>query len=56
MEKITLELIDKQRDYFEKGSLHMKPLTMRDVAASLHMHESTVSRAVKINICKRLMG
>ncbi|MED0686359.1 RNA polymerase factor sigma-54 [Anoxybacillus ayderensis] len=47
MEKITLELIDKQRDYFEKGSLHMKPLTMRDVAASLHMHESTVSRAVK---------
>ncbi|KIQ93509.1 RNA polymerase factor sigma-54 [Anoxybacillus thermarum] len=47
IEKITLELIDKQRDYFEKGSHHMKPLTMRDVAASLHMHESTVSRAVK---------
>ncbi|KFZ42167.1 RNA polymerase sigma-54 factor [Anoxybacillus flavithermus] len=47
IEQIACELIDRQRDYFEKGLLHMKPLTMRDVAASLNMHESTVSRAVK---------
>ncbi|MBB5356230.1 RNA polymerase sigma-54 factor [Anoxybacillus mongoliensis] len=47
IEQIACELVYRQRDYFEKGSLHMKPLTMREVATALNIHESTVSRAVK---------
>lgn len=47
IEQIACELIHRQRDYFEKGLLHMKPLTMREVATALNIHESTVSRAVK---------
>ncbi|SFA56267.1 RNA polymerase, sigma 54 subunit, RpoN/SigL [Anoxybacillus pushchinoensis] len=47
IEQIACEFIHRQRDYFEKGLLHMKPLTMREVATALNIHESTVSRAVK---------
>lgn len=47
IEQIAWQLLDKQRDYFEKGPLYIKPLTMRDIAKELHIHESTVSRAVK---------
>ncbi len=47
IEQIAWQLLDKQRDYFEKGPLYIKPLTLRDIAKELHIHESTVSRAVK---------
>ena len=34
-----------QRDFFEKGEIGLKPLTLREVAEDIDMHESTVSRA-----------
>lgn len=37
-------IVDRQRDFFEKGVEHLKPLTLREVAEVLQMHESTVSR------------
>lgn len=37
-------IVDRQRDYFEKGIEYLKPLTLREVAEVLQMHESTVSR------------
>jgi RNA polymerase sigma-54 factor len=50
--KITLqnvmnEIINRQLDFFLKGPAHLKPLIMSEVAQSLDIHESTVSRAVK---------
>jgi RNA polymerase sigma-54 factor len=33
-----------QRDFFEKGIDHLKPMILRDVAEEIGMHESTVSR------------
>jgi RNA polymerase sigma-54 factor len=33
-----------QRDFFDKGIAHLKPLILRDVAEDIGMHESTVSR------------
>ena len=33
-----------QRDFFEYGPGHLKPLILRDVADDIDMHESTVSR------------
>jgi RNA polymerase sigma-54 factor len=33
-----------QRDFFEKGIAHLKPMVLRDVAQDIEMHESTISR------------
>ena len=37
-------IVDRQRDFFEKGVQHLKPLTLREVAEYIEMAESTVSR------------
>ena len=33
-----------QRDFFEHGITHLKPMVLRDVAEDISMHESTISR------------
>lgn len=38
-------LVKEQREFLDKGLKYLKPLTMRQVAAILGIHESTVSRA-----------
>lgn len=42
--KVTQSIIGYQRDFFEHGVAHLKPLNLRDVADDIEMHESTVSR------------
>ncbi len=37
-------IIRFQRDFFENGSGHLKPLVLRDVAEDVGMHESNISR------------
>lgn len=37
-------IVEKQRDFFEKGVQFLKPLILRDVAEAVGMHESTISR------------
>jgi RNA polymerase sigma-54 factor len=44
MLKVTNYIVDKQRDFFEKGVQFLRPLTLREVAEHIGMHESTVSR------------
>jgi RNA polymerase sigma-54 factor len=44
MLKVMNFIVDRQRDYFEKGIEHLRPLTLREVAEVINMHESTVSR------------
>jgi RNA polymerase sigma-54 factor len=44
MLKVMHFIVDRQRDFFEKGVEHLRPLTLREVADVLEMHESTVSR------------
>ena len=44
MLKVMNFIVDRQRDFFEKGIEHLKPLTLREVAEVINMHESTVSR------------
>ncbi len=38
-------ILEHQSDFFEKGIGYLKPLTLRQVAQALDVHESTVSRA-----------
>ncbi len=42
--KVTRCIVEKQRDFFEKGIEHLKPMILRDVAEAVGMHESTISR------------
>jgi RNA polymerase sigma-54 factor len=44
MLKVMNYIVDRQREFFEKGVHYLKPLTLREVAEVINMHESTVSR------------
>lgn len=42
--RVTKSIVKFQKEFFEKGIEHLKPLVLRDVAEDIEMHESTVSR------------
>ncbi len=42
--KVTESIVQFQRNFFDKGVIHLKPLVLRDVAEHIQMHESTISR------------
>jgi len=44
MLKVMNFIVDRQREFFERGIEYLKPLTLREVAEVINMHESTVSR------------
>jgi len=44
MLKVMTFIVDRQREFFERGVQYLKPLTLREVADHIEMHESTVSR------------
>ena len=44
MLKVMNFIVDRQHEFFEKGIEHLRPLTLREVAEVINMHESTVSR------------
>jgi RNA polymerase sigma-54 factor len=44
MLKVMNFIVNRQREFFEEGIEHLKPLTLREVAEVISMHESTVSR------------
>jgi RNA polymerase sigma-54 factor len=42
--KVARCIVDRQTAFFEHGPIAMKPMILRDVAAEVEMHESTISR------------
>lgn len=42
--RVTESIISFQRDFFDKGISHLKPLVLKEVAEDIEMHESTISR------------
>ncbi len=42
--KVTECIVEKQREFLDKGVAYLKPMILRDVAESVGMHESTISR------------
>ncbi len=42
--KVTQSIVKFQREFFDQGIEHLKPMVLRDVAEDIQMHESTVSR------------
>ena len=45
--RVLEKIIEIQKDYFDMGELHLKPMNLKDISADLNIHESTVSRAIK---------
>ncbi len=43
--KVAEEIVRRQEGFLRHGAGHLQPMTLRDVAAEIDMHESTVSRA-----------
>ena len=42
--KVTESIVKHQREFFDKGAGHIRPMVLRDIANDIGMHESTVSR------------
>ena len=53
--KVVGEVVKHQQGFFERGVGAMKPLTLREIAEAIEMHESTVSRVTsnKYLLCDR---
>ena len=42
--RVMESIVRHQREFFDRGIAHLRPLNLRDVADDIGMHESTVSR------------
>ncbi len=42
--RVAKAIVERQKEFFEKGSSYMKPLTLKDLSEELELHESTISR------------
>jgi RNA polymerase sigma-54 factor len=53
--KVVSEIVKTQQAFFDRGPEALKPLTLRQVADAIEMHESTVSRVTsnKYMLCER---
>jgi len=54
--KVMTVIADKQPSCLMKGFSYLKPMTMREIADELGIHESTVSRAVKDKFVQAPIG
>ncbi len=45
--RVLEKILELQREYFDYGDDHLKPMTLKEIAESLEMHESTISRAIR---------
>ncbi|HKJ91494.1 MAG TPA: RNA polymerase sigma-54 factor, partial [Oceanipulchritudo sp.] len=50
------KLLEFQEDFFERGRSHLRPLTMSQVAESVGVHETTVSRAIANKYIRTPLG
>ena len=53
--KVVTEIVKRQQGFFDQGVASLRPLTLREVAEAIEMHESTVSRVTsnKYLLCDR---
>jgi RNA polymerase sigma-54 factor len=42
--RVSQAILDRQRAFFDHGEVAMRPLTLREIADVLNLHESTISR------------
>jgi len=42
--RVSQAIVDRQRMFFEHGEVAMRPLTLKEIAETVELHESTISR------------
>ena len=42
--KVAEAIVERQQNFFHQGNIAMRPLVLREIAAAIGMHESTISR------------
>ena len=42
--KVTESIVKRQKEFFDHGVEHLKPMILKDIAEDISMHESTISR------------
>jgi len=42
--RVSQAIVDRQRAFFDHGDVAMRPLTLREIAETVNLHESTISR------------
>ena len=42
--KVARAIVERQAAFLEQGDEHMRPMILKDIAAAIEMHESTISR------------
>lgn len=47
LQKVLECIVKKQGEFFDKGKKYIRPMTMKEIAEEIDVHESTVSRAVR---------
>lgn len=45
--RVAQAIVSRQSDFFERGTDYLKPLTLKQIAEEVNLHESTVSRATQ---------
>jgi RNA polymerase sigma-54 factor len=44
IQRVSQAIVDRQRAFFDHGEVAMRPLTLREIADAVSLHESTISR------------
>ena len=44
IQRVSQAIVDRQRAFFDHGEVAMRPLTLREIADTVSLHESTISR------------
>jgi RNA polymerase sigma-54 factor len=44
IQRVAQAIVDRQRAFFDHGEVAMRPLTLREIADAVSLHESTISR------------
>lgn len=45
--RVLESILEMQKEYFDYGEKYLKPMTLKEIADNLNMHESTISRAIR---------
>ncbi len=55
--KVVSAIVERQQGFFDRGVSGLRPMTLREIASAIEMHESTVSRVTsnKYLLCERGM-
>ena len=56
IQRVSQAIVDRQRAFFDHGEVAMRPLTLREIAEAVELHESTISRVTTQKYLARPRG